>query len=227
MTLTIGEGEHLFVCGQTGSGKSYRMERLIAARAQQSRVAIIDPKGEFWIKGAKIVEKYHKRHRVQIFRPDLDETAIPEVEQYDQFFRAIWRDGRPCTVYIDELNATLPGPQSCLRSLERMYRQGRSRRIVVWAATQRPKEIPSVAFTESTHILSFWLGWRGDAEKVESFTFKGVADQIVSLEWHHLLYCCPRRRQRLILPPNVGTDAAVTTPTPTDARPVWRRWLGL
>lgn len=227
--ITLRADEHLACFGMTGSGKTYRLERLIAARAASSRVLCIDPKGEFWIKGAKLVNTYSKRHAIQIYRPDLEETAEAEVDQYDRIFRAAWRDGRPLTIYIDELNATLPGPQSCLRSLERIYRQGRSRGITVWAASQRPKDIPSVAFTESTHIISFWLGWRNDAEKVESFTYKGVADQILALPWHHALYCCPRRRLRLLLPPDIDTRADVhqttTSNNDTSLLARWRAFL--
>lgn len=228
--ITIADDEHVFVCGMTGSGKSYRARLMLRARAAHSRVLVIDPKNEFWVPGAKVVRRYSRRHRVQIYRPDLEDGALEEVEQYDALFRAVWRDGRPITVYVDELNATLPGPQSCLRSLERLYRQGRSRRITVWASTQRPKDIPSLAFTESTHILSFWLNWAADAEKVETFTYRGVAAQIAALDWHHALYCCPRRRQRLILPPDIDTHAETLTPTPARAES-WLatigRWLGI
>lgn len=230
MAIGVRLDEHMFICGQTGSGKTYRAEKMLRARAQLSRVIVIDPKGEFWLPGAKVVNNYSKRQRVQIFRPDLGEFAEPEVDQYDRIFRAVWNDGRPITVYIDELNATLPGPQSALRSLERMYRQGRSKEIAVWASTQQPINIPAVAFTESTHILAFYLAYRGHAEKVENFTYKGVADQIVNLGWHHSLYLCPRRRIRRPLPPEVPTDANALTPPSPDSLPFWQRlrlWLGL
>lgn len=229
MTFRLRLDEHMFVCGQTGSGKTYRAERLLRARAQLSRVIIIDPKAEFWLPGAKLVGSYSKRHKVQIFRPDLGEYADDEVSQYDRIFRAIWADGRPITVYVDELNATLPGPQSALRSLERMYRQGRSKQIAVWASTQQPVNIPSVAFTESTHILAFYMSFEGHAEKVERFTYRGVADQIMNLQWHHSLYCCTRRRIRQELPPEFPTDVVPLSPPSPDQLPFWprfRRWLG-
>lgn len=228
MPIVFGQSEHVFICGQTGTGKTYRAQKLLKARAQASRVFAIDPKAEFWLPGAKLVNDYHRKHRVQIFRPDLADGAEKELDQYDRIFRKIWQHGEPITIYVDELNSTLPGPTSALRSLDRIYRQGRSKRITVWASTQVPKQIPSIVFQQSTHHLIFWLNWESDAEKVESFTFKGVADQIAELKEYEMLYCNPRKRIRQQLAPDVDTTSTlVHTPSSDDQSPFSRlaAWL--
>lgn len=228
MAIHFGQSEHVFICGQTGTGKTWRAQKLLRARATASRVIAIDPKAEFWIPGAKLVNDYHKKHRIQIFRPDLSDGAEKELDQYDRIFRKIWQHGEPITIYVDELNSTLPGPNSALRSLDRIYRQGRSKRITVWSSTQVPKQIPSIVFQQSTHMLIFWLNWESDAEKVESFTYRGVADQIATLKEYEILYCCPRRRIRQQLPPNVDTATELLhNPSSEEASPLSRiaAWL--
>ena len=46
--LPLGEGQHIFVCGATGSGKTTTMRRVLAARTltQGAALLILDQKGD-------------------------------------------------------------------------------------------------------------------------------------------------------------------------------------
>src|SRR5262249_13333062 len=46
--LPLGEGEHIFACGATGSGKTTTMGRVLAARrlAQRAALLVMDQKGD-------------------------------------------------------------------------------------------------------------------------------------------------------------------------------------
>ena len=48
MRLPLGEGQHIFACGATGSGKTTTMRRVLAARTLTQRAAllILDQKGD-------------------------------------------------------------------------------------------------------------------------------------------------------------------------------------
>jgi type IV secretory pathway ATPase VirB11/archaellum biosynthesis ATPase len=46
LRLPLGEGQHIFVCGATGSGKTTTMRRVLAARTLTQQRGAADPRPE-------------------------------------------------------------------------------------------------------------------------------------------------------------------------------------
>lgn len=177
--IRLGLDEHLSLFGMTGSGKTYRAKMLLRA---VPRKIVLDSKHTYHDIGAKYVRKYEPSVPYQVFR------ASDDIERYDDYLRAAWRDNRPVVIYVDEVFDLSASSRNLTKALGRFIREGRERHQRVWMASQQPSNIPSIVFTESTHIFAFYINWSGHREKIEQFTGDGMADGIARLQGHDYYY---------------------------------------
>jgi hypothetical protein len=189
--LSIGPTDRVALFGMTGTGKTTRARLLLAACP---RTVILDPKGTYHDGRAQRVTRYERRTPHQLFRAGDDRQA------YEDYLSALWRDGQPCVVYVDEVADLASSSRVLSRQLSRAIREGREVGIRVWSATQRPADIPSVIFTEADHIWTFYLSYEGDREKVQRFTTDGMADRIDLLRGHDSWYFSHRIRSAIFVP---------------------------
>lgn len=172
---TIGADERVFFVGRTGSGKTTLADRLI--RSLGYRTAVIDPKHRWEFPGYKLVTGYEPDPRLvrQVFRPRAgDEDGWFDTEAYLQ---QIWSYDVPTVVYIDELTAVTT-PRNTVPTLADFVRLGRQRKFGTWYASQRPKDVPSLFFTEADHWFMFDLRYEGDREKCVGFLGERVGERI-------------------------------------------------
>jgi len=133
--------------------------------------AVLDPKHRYRDGDVKITPRFNKKLDEQIIRVDPI-GGDAELSLWDEVIYDIWRKG-DTIIYVDEATLITP-PRSILPELGRALRTGRERNVGVWIGSQRPKDIPSVVFTEAEHFFLFKLQWQSDRDKVASFTSEYV-----------------------------------------------------
>ena len=170
-------GHRLIVAGHTGSGKSLALTW--ALRRQRLRGVILDTKLEpafatlprcSIVEGLEAVDfdafKAENAPDFLIVRPHPEEL---EQEILDDFLHEIYESLENVIVGIDELYmvalGTYPG-----RGVTAVYTRGRSRRISLIAATQRPRFIPMFCMTEADEIYEFRLNAPEDRDRLASYT---------------------------------------------------------
>lgn len=152
--------------GRTGSGKTTIARALLrTAQTAGHRTIVFDAKHTYVDGGIKVVESVNPKLRHQIVRvpPDVDELA-----RWNDAFYDAWDMG-DAILYVDEVTLVTP-PRTITPGYGRCIRTGRERGLGTWSGSQRPKDIPSVVFTEAEHIFGFRLQWSADVDKVASFT---------------------------------------------------------
>lgn len=142
------------------------------------RTVVIDPKQLWEFPGYKLVDQYEPDPRLirQVFRPKDGEGE--NWRDAEIFLESVWAAGVTNTVvYIDELTR-LCSPRRTLSVLADFVRLGRQAGYGLWSATQRPKDVPSLFFTEAEHWFVFDLRYSADRDKCVGFVGDNVAQRI-------------------------------------------------
>jgi DNA helicase HerA-like ATPase len=165
-TFTIKKNERALFLGRTGSGKTTLADKLI--RSLGYRTVVIDHKHSWEFPGYKLVEQYDSDPAVirQVFRPRDDERK--DWADADVFLRSVWSYRIPIIVYVDEITK-LTARQRTLPILADIVRLGRQVGIGSWFASQRPRDCPSLFFTEAEHWMVFDLRNEDDRKRVAGF----------------------------------------------------------
>jgi hypothetical protein len=77
--------------------------------------------------------------------------------------------------------------------------QGRSKRIPVITLTQRPVQIPRVAFSEISHCVVFDLNDRKDQQRIEEIAPRGIMD--VPTKPHHARWYSVKKNKIWVMSP--------------------------
>lgn len=165
MNLNIRRTDRACFFGRTGSGKTTLARRLL--RSCSLPFVVLDPKHRYEDEGVQVTHAFNRKLSEQIIRVDPIGGG-EELELWDEVIYNVWKHG-DTILYADEATLLTP-PRSVLPELGRAIRTGRERNVAVWIGSQRPKDIPSVVFTEAEHFFLFRLQWDADREKVASFT---------------------------------------------------------
>lgn len=170
-------GEHVFIAGMTGSGKTVVAKYYLAG---EDNVIILDTKGTFdysdVLPNIPVFEKLSDLMSFEegkaIYRPRYEEL---NKDYYEAFFK--WIYFRTNTiVLVDEL-MSISTQTYCPEYLKAILTRGRERKTSAWCCTQRPATIPIVCFTESTHFFIFRLNNINDRRRlVESVGCLEFAD---------------------------------------------------
>lgn len=181
MNKYILPNEHVASIGMTGTGKSYLVENYLRG---YKNVVKLDIKHEYdermfygenpWI-GLKEFDDYQMCENLEELPNIMTEKIIYQPsyeyqtkEQYDLFFKWIFERGNTI-LWIDEMmnvgTANTYPPQ-----LRRLYTMGRSHGIGIWACTQQPSNIPTVALANSKHFFVFNLPLPQDRKKLVDTT---------------------------------------------------------
>ena len=162
----IKQGEHVFVAGRTGSGKTFLVKKYL--ENSKLPVYVLDIKKTLkWVKGTdvlyteKLSEALASKRRKIIYQPRWEEM---EEEYYDEFFKNVYEKGDR-TLWIDGLmgvGTAVRFPKYYKACLTR----GRELGISVWSCTQRPATIPIISMSEATHFFIFNLSMKKDRERI-------------------------------------------------------------
>lgn len=190
--LTIHSWQRVAFAGKTGSGKTYAANYLLKPIR---RLIVIDPKMQLvsdkkWrleppTKDAWRALRKGEYARIGISQPPaIDNEGFPI---WDSIFELAW-EVQDIVIYIDEMysvakNGRLSYP------LRRLYTQGRTMGIGVWASTQRPSWVPMEMFSESEWSFTFTLRIIDDRKKVaRSLGFDQVIEPIRDLHGFWVAY---------------------------------------
>lgn len=214
------QGEHVVVLGTTGSGKTHAALRLVDTRRY---VIVFEPKPEDdttqelidrygWIRIGSID---------QMPQPELDDAGRPlpvriilwpkyetledqenHAEIYGKALATVFAQGH-WTVFLDELSyySDFLGLK---RTLDLCFRQGRSIRLTLISASQRPRYIPLEAMNQATHTFLFRTNDELDFKRLTEIA--GPVDKSAMLESaqslrfnkHEFLYVNSRTGEMLI-----------------------------
>lgn len=160
--------EHCAILGCTGSGKT-TLAFWVLSNAPFDRMPYIaiDYKNDELlaqisrVKELDLSDPIPERPGLYVVRP------LPsEAEDVEKWLWRIWEKGST-GLYIDEAYL-LPNKEA----IKNILAQGRSLRIPVIAASQRPVDVPRSIFTEASHIAVFRLNDDRDKKTVREFTPK-------------------------------------------------------
>ncbi len=173
--LKIEPYERVAFVGKTQSGKTHAAGILLGG---VRRLIVIDPKGKLSNIARARADKYswqltewESREggtvRAAMERGEAGRLRVPAPlsGNYESVFR--WAYGlENVTVYIDEMYGTETGTRPG-QWLNALYTRGAEMGIGVWAATQRPANVPVVMFSESEWTFLFRLTKPDDQKKME------------------------------------------------------------
>lgn len=166
-SATIASNDRAFICGKTGSGKTYLARYLTDGL---KRLVVLDSKGrlgdwglESWDKSARRALTNQSPVRARVTAPMTDDVSA----FWDEVMLECYNSGN-VTVYVDELYLISESskPSTVLRAL---YTQGRELGIGTWASTQRPAWVALFAISESEHYFMFRLTLEEDRRRMSSF----------------------------------------------------------
>lgn len=163
----IEDGQHVFIAGMTGSGKTVLAKYYLAG---EENVIIFDTKATFTyediIPNIPIFDNLNDLMKFKegkaIYRPRFQELNN---EFYETFFNWIYQR-RNTIVLVDELMSFTT--QTYLpEGLKAILTRGRERHTSAWCCTQRPATIPIVCMSEATHYFIFRLNVFADRERLK------------------------------------------------------------
>lgn len=165
--MKIRKGEHLFIAGRTGSGKTFLVKRYLQA---VNSVYVLDLKKTLNWQGVdekeidyldRLEKVTRSRKKKIVYQPDWQEMKN---DYYNEFFRFLYHKEN-VTVWIDEtmgVGTSFKYPEYYKALLTR----GRELGISVWSCTQRPAAIPMIAMSEATHFFTFDLNMKKDRVRI-------------------------------------------------------------
>ncbi len=158
--------ERVAILGGTGTGKTTQAAWLLSlAQFDRMPYIAIDYKGDDLLAKIDRLEEIGT-HETIPSKPGLYVVRpLPsDIEAVENWLWKIWEAGNT-GLYVDEAYL-LPNKNA----IKNILAQGRSLRIPVIAASQRPVDVPRSLFTEASHISVFRLNDRRDKKTVEEFT---------------------------------------------------------
>jgi DNA helicase HerA-like ATPase len=165
--------EHVAILGCTGSGKT-TLASWVLSKSPFDRMPYIaiDYKNDELlsqirrIKELEISDPIPEKPGLYVIRP------LPsDIDEMEKWLWKVWERGHT-GLYIDEAYL-LPNKEA----IKNILAQGRSLRIPVIAASQRPVDVPRSIFTEASHIAVFRLNDRRDKKTVGEFTPAGMLEK--------------------------------------------------
>lgn len=207
-------GQHLVVIGETGSGKSSLMERILSTRRF---FVVIRTKPDEVTYPVQIVTKTARTLNDQ--RYDRIELAPPpqQAKQRQEIERAldlIFKHGG-WTNYIDERFYVEDTLHVSKEKLNMLSTQGRSKKITLADGAQRPTGISRFVLSQATHVICFGIEPE-DARTLASRTSSALAEICLDLRHHEFAWWnrITRRIWKGMLDPTlthlVGREITVT-----------------
>jgi ABC-type branched-subunit amino acid transport system ATPase component len=168
--VTWGAGEHVAVFGDTGSGKTYLLSRLLPLRPY---VIFAQTKADDTVKKEFTAAQGWRTVRtlrdmdIYTDRYVLDPVYSRQRMVIGAALELVWRSGNRCIAMDEEWYAE---QQLGLKKyVERLLTQGRSKKITVVCGAQRPVLISRFVTSQCKHVFSFRLEGR-DIKTIQEST---------------------------------------------------------
>ena len=172
--MRIRLGEHYFIAGRTGSGKTFLVHALAKKASEQHNIIVHDTKGTSAFNPYPVYTRVKDIMRdrkatgegIFVYRPEFEEL---EMEYYELFYEWIYFR-KNCIVVIDEAMQVCENPKSYPKYLKGVLTRGREYNISAWVCTQRPKTLPLFLLSEATRFYIFELNLAEDRKRVVEIT---------------------------------------------------------
>lgn len=176
-------GQHVAAVGDTGTGKTYLVSRLVRLR---NYVVVFRTKpDDIRFEGFRTFRKAKALDDPGNTRILLSPDYTYQIREGAEMLERVWRQGG-WTVVIDELwyveKQLKLGP-----FVERLLTQGRSKNISVIVGMQRPAQISRFAISQCTHLFSFRVEGR-DLQTIKESTTPRIVQPIDNLRGHRFVY---------------------------------------
>jgi hypothetical protein len=182
-------GEHVAAVGDTGTGKTYLIAKLVQ---QRKHVVVFRTKpddirfpGFKTVKKAEEMEDWHNDRLLLV--PKYADQAI---EGFRMLAKA-WDHGS-WTIVIDELWFT--ERLGLKPHVEKLLTQGRSMKISLIVGMQRPAQISRFAISQCTHLFTFRVDGR-DLDTIKMATTPRIVPAVKRLEGKNFAYYNRATRQ--------------------------------
>ena len=170
--LTLGE--HCFIAGRTGSGKTYLLNAMAMHVSDRFNVIVHDTKGTDIFSKYRIytrldeliTSKEVNKIGIFVYRPDFEEL---EMSYYNRFYEWIYYR-KNCIVIIDEAMQVCESVSKYPSYLKGILTRGREYNISAWVCTQRPKTLPLFLLSEATKFFVFGLNLLDDRKRIVEIT---------------------------------------------------------
>jgi nucleoside-triphosphatase THEP1 len=207
-------GEHIEICGQTGSGKSYAEATILQQRAQRwntAEIVIVTKESDDSIPllGWQVCDKFEdiQKYRQCIFWPKTNlqgaEREKFHEEQIYDLLSSLWGPDANVVIAFDEIGYVEDLSQR-LKKLIRMYwREGRSHNISIIAMKQRPVGVQRDQHSESRWKIVFPPADQGDMKRFAEMLGR-VGD------WQPVLESVDQRNHEFVIRNSVTKDAYIS-----------------
>lgn len=183
LPVTWKVGEHISAIGDTGTGKTYLVSKLVDLR--QYVIVFRTKPDDIKFPGfrkAATVKAMDDMYETRIL---LEPKHGQQMRQGYELLTRVWDQGG-WTIVIDEewyVEARL----HLTEWVETLLTQGRSKKISVIIGAQRPARISRFAISQCTHLFSFRIEGR-DLQTIKEATTPRIVGPIASLTGHDFVY---------------------------------------
>jgi hypothetical protein len=176
-------GEHIAAVGDTGTGKTFLVSKLVALRHY---VIVFRTKpDDIKFPGFRKAQRASAMDSMYDTRILLAPKHEHQMREGYLMLERVWKEGG-WTVVIDELwyieKMLKLGPY-----VERLLTQGRSKNVSVIVGMQRPAQISRFAISQCTHLFSFRVEGR-DLMTIKESTTPRIVEPIQNLTKHSFVY---------------------------------------
>jgi energy-coupling factor transporter ATP-binding protein EcfA2 len=181
MTIQIQSNDRIFICGKTGSGKSYLAKkflpfypRVVFYDLEFANNDLINQYHFTTVQTPEMLITYLQHGKKRILYQPQEGDDSDEIKEFNRVCEIVYKTHN-IGFMVDELSNFMSG-QKAPYWFRRIQQVGRKHGVGCISLTQRPKDIPQILLSESEHKFSFRLELEQDCEKMESVCRKRIDD---------------------------------------------------
>ena len=193
------KGEHIFLCGKTGTGKSYGLNYLIQKIIKDDFI-IFDIKQEDFNKlGCHVVKNYSQFVKAVFSGKSkiLVQDDKIDIDKLDKYLEFLYEKCKNFTVIVDELHE-LVTKHKISPYMKKILHVGRSKGKTFVGASQRTADIHNSVMSQTIHKFSFYLGLRTDRQKM-ALELDILDDDFKQLPEYHFFYKYDKGQNQVII----------------------------
>lgn len=199
-------GQHVVVCGDTGTGKTYLVEHLV--RNHYFTCVFATKADDIHWSGFKRSRDWKIVENVNAHRVIVDPSLSNQQRAGYELMRAMWQQGG-WTFVVDE-HWYAENILKLQRGINMLLTQGRSKHLTVVLGMQRPVQVSRFALSQATHAFFFRLEPK-DAKYVAEATTAKLFKAVQTINGHDFVYF-NRATRRVIIGNADSLDSVIVSP---------------
>jgi nucleoside-triphosphatase THEP1 len=207
-------GEHIEICGQTGSGKSYAEATILQQRAERwntAEIVVVTKESDDSIPllGWQVCDKFEdiRKYRQCIFWPRTslqgEQREDFHEEQIHNLLSSLWMPDANVVIAFDEIGYIESLSTRVQKQIRMYWREGRSHNISLVAMKQRPVGVQRDQHSESRWKIVFPPADQGDMKRFAEMLGR-VGD------WQPVLEGIDQQSHQFVIRNSVTKDAYIS-----------------